>query len=143
MLIVFNKLELASWISFWFSGFFKSSDWFDALTPPPYNLHTYLQFVPFDLLSNKNESGTINSDLPICTTNVYKYLTYLNVKFIYFSSNFRSFKQLSMSQQVLPIKTKFRIWILQVKISLPIINNNSSDVSKFNRVYYYVSWSFL
>ena len=42
--------------------FFKSSD----TNAPPYSLHTYLQFVPFDILINADESGTINLDLPNC-----------------------------------------------------------------------------
>ena len=59
-------LELGSWISFWFSWIFEELWLVWCSDAPPYNLHTYLQFVPFDLLINKNESGTINSDLPIC-----------------------------------------------------------------------------
>ena len=43
--------------------------WYSDTNAPTYNLHIYLQFVPFDLLINKNNSGTINSDLPICKKN--------------------------------------------------------------------------
>ena len=43
-------------------GFLKSSD----TNAPSYNLHTYLQFVPFDLLINAYKLGKINIDLPNC-----------------------------------------------------------------------------
>ena len=56
-----QKLELISWISFWVSWIFKELwlAWCSDTNEPPYNLHTYLQFVPFDLSINANESGTI------------------------------------------------------------------------------------
>ena len=57
---------LGSWISFWFSWIFKELwlVWCSDTNAPPYNLHTYLQFVPFDLLINAHKTRTINSDLP-------------------------------------------------------------------------------
>ena len=48
-------LELGSWISFWFSWIFKELwlVWCFDTNAPIHNLHTYLQFIPFDLLTQQ------------------------------------------------------------------------------------------